>query len=118
MLGSTATFSWVGDSAVDNYWLGIGTTAASLDGDPYGDLFHETVGSASGGSRTVSGSPLGTTIFVRLWSRRAGSWYSKDYQFQTADTPPPIQVLLKEHGTSSDPIWCHIGTPSIHRSPA
>jgi pectate lyase-like protein len=73
--GSSATFTWTAGTGVRVIWLDIGKTPGGAD------IYGAAQGLAL--SHTVTGLPVGTTIYVRLWSLGPSAWYYADYGFQT-----------------------------------
>ncbi|MDR4503461.1 MAG: right-handed parallel beta-helix repeat-containing protein [Candidatus Scalindua sp.] len=77
----TVEFEWVNGSAVSQHWLSVGTSLASLDRTPYGDIYSRN--QYLNTSATVSGIPLnGQNLYVRLWFK-SGTWKYVDYTYQT-----------------------------------
>lgn len=80
--GGSATFTWTdGGTLVTHWWLYVGTYfgGANLhDSGNLGPVF----------STSVSGLPInGSTVYVRLWYRTGGNWFSLDYTYGTSSTP-------------------------------
>ena len=88
---SSTTFNWTTGTNVTSYWLGVGTTQASIENDPWGDIYAQTTETNT--QATVSGIPInGSTLYVRLWSKIDGAWQTTDYTYQTtlpSDTQSP-----------------------------
>ncbi|MDR4503446.1 MAG: right-handed parallel beta-helix repeat-containing protein [Candidatus Scalindua sp.] len=77
----TVEFEWVAGSAVSQHWLSVGTSLASLDRTPYGDIYSRN--QYLNTSATVSGIPLnGENLYVRLWFNN-GTWNYVDYTYET-----------------------------------
>ncbi len=73
-LGPAAVFTWAGGLGATAYWLDVGTVYGQ------GDIFAGNVGTVT--SYTVSGIPrTGGSVYVRLWSRLGGTWFSNDYLY-------------------------------------
>ncbi len=75
--GSTVTFQWSAGSGVQEYWLWIGTSPGG----------YNLYTASQGLNRSVTVTSLPTTgiaIYVRLWSKIAGSWQYNDYQYTAA----------------------------------
>ena len=81
LTNSTVTFQWTAGSGVDSYWLGVGTSQASLANNPWGDISSQSTTSTS---LTVSGIPInGNPVYVRLWWNVGSTWFFTDYTYQT-----------------------------------
>lgn len=79
--GTTAIFAWTAGSAMDEYWLEIGSEQGGTD------LFDHHVGSNT--RVTVGGLPSdGSPVFVRLWSRLVVGWIYQQYTY-TGHLEPP-----------------------------
>jgi hypothetical protein len=74
LTGTTVTFGWTGVAEAQQYALYAGTSAGA--NNIYSD-FEDLNLSAS-----VSGLPNdGSTVFVRLWTKRGGIWSFNDYTY-------------------------------------
>ncbi len=84
--GSSQTFNWVSNgAAVQEYYLGVGTSPQSVSTNPWGDIHAASSGLNT--SVTVNNIPTdGSTIYVRLWFKVNNNWLNEDYQY-TAHTP-------------------------------
>ena len=81
LTSSTVTFQWTAGSGVNSYWLGVGTSQASLVSNPWGDIFSQSTTSTSA---IVSGIPInGNPVYVRLWWHVGSAWFFTDYTYQT-----------------------------------
>ncbi|MDR4506278.1 MAG: hypothetical protein MRK01_16015 [Candidatus Scalindua sp.] len=78
------TFEWNAGAEVTGYWLGVGTSFASVSTSPWGDIY-----AASSGTNTmqqVTGIPTnGNPVYLRLWWRNNGVWDYEDYTYQTVN---------------------------------
>ena len=82
LISSTVTFQWSAGSGVDQYWLGVGTSQASVSNSPWGDILAGTTGLNT--SQQLTGIPLdGNTVYVRLWWLIGTTWSFTDYIYQT-----------------------------------
>ncbi len=82
---STVTFHWSAGDGLDMYYLGVGTSQASVENSPWGNIFIGSTGLNT--SQQVTGIPLdGNTVYVRLWWRIGGRWKFIDYTYQTQTT--------------------------------
>ncbi|MCA9407326.1 MAG: fibronectin type III domain-containing protein, partial [Candidatus Omnitrophica bacterium] len=131
------TFQWSAGLGVTNYYLGVGTNFNSVSQSPWGNIFAGTV---TGTSKSISTIPLtGEPLFVRLWSKIAGSWQFIDYTYQTekqsggAETEPaelispPFNTLIQNstitfewsQGKAVTQFYCGVGTSfhSVSQSP-
>ncbi|MDD9947542.1 MAG: hypothetical protein OXU20_41260, partial [Myxococcales bacterium] len=74
--GPSATFSWsANDTAVNRWWLYVGTSRGSRD--------ILSSGSLNTTSHTVTGLPTtGAIVHVRLWYN-TGNWSFVDYQYRS-----------------------------------
>ena len=97
---STVTFQWSAGSGVAEYYLGVGTSQATVANAPWGDIFAQSTGTNT--SAVVSGIPLtGNPVFVRLWWKIETTWSFTDYTYQTQGggstpamlSPPPGSTL-------------------------
>ncbi|MDR4504219.1 MAG: hypothetical protein MRK01_05405 [Candidatus Scalindua sp.] len=71
-------FCW-NECSGSKYWLGVGSSQASIAKSPYGDIF---AGSVTGGCQTVDNIPSNGTLYVRLWYKEGSdSWQYKDYGY-------------------------------------
>jgi hypothetical protein len=76
--GASVQFVWSAGTAVEHYWLFIGTSAGN------NDIFGADMGT-SGTSATVSGLPTnGKPVYVRVWSYINGAWQWSDATFTAA----------------------------------
>ncbi|MDR4506445.1 MAG: hypothetical protein MRK01_16865 [Candidatus Scalindua sp.] len=76
---TTEQFCW-NECSGTVYWLGVGTSQASLANSPYGDIF---AGSVTGGCQIVNNIPSNGTLYVRLWYKESnGSWQFNDYTYK------------------------------------
>jgi len=83
---STATFQWNAGSGVDQYYLSVGTSQASVANAPWGDIFAQST--ETNPSQVVSGIPLtGNPVYVRLWWRIGTMWTSTAHTYQTQVIP-------------------------------
>ena len=121
---STMTVQWNAGSAVDEYWLGVGTSQAAIANTPWGNIFADSVETKT--SQWVSGIPLtGKPVFVRLWWRIGTTWFYTDSTYQTQkdrSTPSLVRPLPGSTLTSStmtvqwnagsavDEYWLGVGT--------
>jgi hypothetical protein len=71
--GLSAYFQWTTGTLVTQYDLHVGTTGAGSS-----NIFG---GGVTGQSQTVTGVPLGSTVYVRLYSFINGAWQYKDYTY-------------------------------------
>jgi hypothetical protein len=79
---STMTVQWNAGSAVDEYWLGVGTSQAAIANTPWGDIFAASAGTKT--SQFVDDIPLtGNPVFVRLWWKTGTTWFYTDSTYQT-----------------------------------
>lgn len=74
--GSTVTFTWSPGTAVQRYWLFLGTSAGN--NDLYGADQNQNT------AATVTVPANGKPVFVRLWSYINGAWQYNDYTFAAA----------------------------------
>jgi|GEM_PF-3724577 len=75
--GSTVTFQWTAGSGAQEYWLWVGTTPGGYN------LY--TASQGLNRSVTLSNLPTnGAAIYVRLWTKLAGSWQYNDYRYTAA----------------------------------
>lgn len=74
--GASVTFTWSAGTAVQRYWLFVGTSAGN--NDLYGADQNLNL------STTVNLPTNGKPVFVRLWSYINGAWQFTDYQFTAA----------------------------------
>jgi hypothetical protein len=86
------TFTWAAVAGATEYWLDVGTGVGQTN------LFSQSVGMST--TQLVNGLPLnGTSVNVRLWTQRGGSWVFNDYTYGTPDprammtTPAPGSTL-------------------------
>ena len=80
LMSSSVTFQWSAGSGVNMYYLGIGTSQASIKNSPWGDIYAQYTN--TGTTATVSGIPLdGSTVYVRLWYKINTAWFFKDYTY-------------------------------------
>ena len=95
----TVTFQWSAGIGVDQYWLGVGTSQANVDGSSsYGDIYAQSTGTST--SALVTGIPLdGNTVYVRLWYKISTTWDFNDYTYQTS-TPSPSEMLSPTPGST------------------
>ena len=117
---SSVTFDWTPGVGWGEYWLGVGTSQASVASSPYGDIFANSTGANT--SQLVTGIPInGNPVYVRLWYRVAGSgnpWFFIDYTYPTGtgnqapngviDLPAGPQTInagdsVTFNGTGTDP---------------
>ncbi|MDR4503738.1 MAG: right-handed parallel beta-helix repeat-containing protein [Candidatus Scalindua sp.] len=78
---TTVKFEWIAGSAVSQHWLSVGTSLASLESIPYGDIYSRN--QYLNTSATVSGIPLnGQDLYVRLWFK-SSTWNYVDYTYKT-----------------------------------
>jgi hypothetical protein len=75
-VGTPSWFSWKAAPAAQNYRLDIGT-APGTSNVLESDVIHKT-------SYVVTSLPAGVTLYVRLWTQRAGAWYGIDSRFVSA----------------------------------
>jgi hypothetical protein len=119
LTASTVTFQWNGGTGVSDYWLDVGTSAASSN------LLSQDRGTNL--NATVMGLPTnGVTLYVRLWSLINGAWVFNDYTYQAATVasakaqmtaPAPGSTLTASTvtfqwtgGTGVTDYWLDIGT--------
>ncbi len=76
LTGSSITFTWTAGSAVQRYWLFIGTSVGN--NDIYGADQNLNL------SATVTVPVNGKALYVRLWSYINGAWQFNDYQYKAA----------------------------------
>jgi hypothetical protein len=95
-LGSvTVMLQWAPGDCVSQYYLFVGTTpggSETLSEDQSLSL-----------ARVVSGLPTdGSSIYVRLWSAIAGTWYYNDYVYTAAKaaTTAPSEIIKPSGGTA------------------
>ncbi|GEM_PF-1474790 len=75
--GSSATFTWTPGSAIQRFWLFVGTAVGN--NDVYGG------DQGTNTSATVGGLPTnGKPLYVRLWSYINGAWQYSDAQYKAA----------------------------------
>jgi len=89
---STVTFTWTtGEPPATAYWLLIGNSLAAQD------IYNSSqIGFAPNRapSITVRNIPTdGRTIYVRLSSHVAGTWYAQDYRYTTSPDSPAAPVI-------------------------
>lgn len=115
----SVTFGWSAGTNVSEYWLYVGTSGVGT-----ADIFSQSTGTNL--SRTVSGIPLGRTLYVRLWSLLGGSWQFNDYTYSTAPniatmtSPVPGSTLASTtvnfqwtSGTGVSQYWLYVGTGGL-----
>jgi hypothetical protein len=114
LTGSTTTFTWSAGIGASAYWLDVGTAQGQ------GNIFAANVGLIT--SQAVNGIPTnGGTIYVRLWTQRAGVWQYSDYTYTAASggitTPVPGSVLSSPSATfnwtavaGADQYWVDVGS--------
>jgi len=77
LAGASATFAWTSGSAVQRFWLFVGTTVGN------NDIYGGDQGANT--SATVGGLPTnGRYLYVRLWSYINGAWQYSDSQYKAA----------------------------------
>jgi len=80
LTASSATFTWSTGTGASEYELWVGTENVGSS-----NLNHP--GLTTGNTETVSGLPTnGETLYVRLYSKIAGVWQSKDYTYTAFST--------------------------------
>jgi hypothetical protein len=57
------------------YWLEVGSQPGTAD------YFNASIGLST--AAQVGGLPVGTTVYVRLWTLSSGGWLYQDYTYQT-----------------------------------
>ncbi len=78
LTGATVTFTWSTGTAVDHYYLFVGTTVGN------NDVYGADMGTSST-SAAVSGLPTnGKPLYVRIWSYIDGAWQWSDAQYTAA----------------------------------
>lgn len=81
---SSVTFQWSAVSGATGYYLGVGTSQASVADEPWGDIFAGYIEANT--SQVVTGIPLtGDPVFVCLWLLNDGDWSSTEYTYQTQE---------------------------------
>ena len=81
--GSSQTFNWTDNgTSVTNWWLWAGPCNSDIFGG-CGQYYYNSGSMGSGvSSRTATGLPTdGSTVYVTLWYKTGGSWYSVVYQY-------------------------------------
>ena len=117
--GSTVTFTW-SDVGADQYWLEVGASPNSAE---YGGGDQSTNTWA-----TISGLPVdGSTVYVRLWTIRGGSWQSQNFSFilgsgsnELAEITSPVPgstlagstVTFVWSDVGADQYWLEVGATS------
>jgi hypothetical protein len=82
-------FQWTSASDITSFFLGVSTTATSLNQAPWGNL-HAQNYSGTTTSATVTNLPTNNSqIFVRLWWQTGGGWQFADFPYTTASTTTP-----------------------------
>jgi hypothetical protein len=82
---STITLRWNAGQGATSYFIGVGTTADSVNKTPWGNIVTRTL-PANTLSMTVSGIPVtGQPVFIRLWTKTA-TWSSIVYEINTEVT--------------------------------
>ncbi|MBI3601724.1 MAG: VCBS repeat-containing protein [Candidatus Omnitrophica bacterium] len=92
---SSVTFTWDKGGGATSYSLLIGTAVGKSD------IYSS--GTISAQSATATGIPLGKLIYVRLSSQINGSWYYRDYQYQTrvpGSLPPTVNITAPANNAS------------------
>jgi hypothetical protein len=74
--GASVTFQWTKGSAVQRYWLMLGTSVGN--NDIYGG--DQNLNQSAQVTAPVNGKP----IYVRLWSYINGAWQYNDYTYRAA----------------------------------
>lgn len=99
LASSSISFNWSAGTGVAEYWLSVGTTAASVATRGGGNVYDQTQGINT--SRTVSGIPLnGNSLYVRLWSRINGAWEFRDYVYPTQNISAGAQLTSPATGST------------------
>jgi hypothetical protein len=70
----TRTFVWSAGAGVTNYWLYVGTSPGAFN-------IYNSYGPLSTTSQAVPGIPSSGTVYVRLFSNIAGTYYFNDYTY-------------------------------------
>lgn len=74
LTSSSQTFTWDSGSGALQYWLMLGSYAGGAN--------YLSVNMGLGRTAGVSGLPVdGSTVYVRLWTRIAATWYYNDYSY-------------------------------------
>ncbi len=78
--GASETFSWTATGVrVAKWWIHIGSSVGASD-------IHNSGSLGTSLSTTIAGLPTdGSLLYLRLWSKVAGSWQSVDYQYTAAN---------------------------------
>jgi serine protease len=115
---STTTFNWNTGTAVDQYWLYVGTTGVGS-----ADIFNSSTGVIQ--TATVTGLPTSDTIYVRLWSHLASGWVWNDYRYTGRGAaelkwPVPGTTLSGSSvafnwnaGNGASDYWLYVGTTGV-----
>ena len=95
----TVTFQWSAGSGVEEYYIGVGTSQASIENSPWGDIDAQSTGTST--SAEITGIPLdGNTVYVRLWYLINGVWdYYVDYTYLTLTLQPSLSTLKPVYAT-------------------
>jgi serine protease len=115
-INSTTTFTWTTGTNVSAYWLYAGTTAGANN-------LHDS-GQLSTTSRTVSGLPSNSTVYVQLWSLVGGSWQADNYAYTVTSGSAKAFMISPSNGatisstttfnwttgTNVSAYWLYIGT--------
>ena len=79
---TTVTFHWSAGSAVDTYFLGVGSSLSNVNGSSSWGNIHTS--STTNTSETVNGIPIdGNTLYVWLWWKIGTSWSHYEFIYQT-----------------------------------
>lgn len=95
--GSTVTFAWdAGNVGATEYFIGVGSTAASIATTPWGNIFTKNTGSVK--TVTVAGIPQdGNDLYVRLWWKNpSGTWSHADTSYRRQNVPR-VEPAITSH---------------------
>ncbi len=114
LTSSSTTFTWNTGSGALQYWLYVGTSAGA------NNVYSASQGTAL--SKTVTGIPLGGTIYVRLWTQFTTGWFYTDYSYSSGAkaviTSPSLgstlagssQTFNWSTGSGAVAYWLYVGT--------
>jgi hypothetical protein len=118
---TTNAFSWTAISGAQAYYLTIGTSLGAKDIINSGEIQTTT--------RSVTGLPVGTTLYARISTLLNGRWLYSDITFTAAAVPRAVMLIPPDGATnvdvnapfdwtpvsSADAYYLYIGTqPGMH----
>jgi len=126
---STTTFIWQDYESAESYWLGVGTTREAISSGNWGDIYSKPHVAAINSATVDNISLGGDTLYVRLWTKVAGTWFYRDYTYATevyrvgggviiSPVPGPGSILESStvtfewnaNSTSPESYWLGVGT--------